>query len=89
MLLLDDVFSELDAHRAAALVERLPPGQVLLTTAVDRCRRRCHAGRVGRRCGAGHASAGAAPVGEARDRPAPRRPGPLERAAWCGSSTPR
>ena len=35
VLLLDDVFSELDAHRAGALVELLPPGQVLLTTAVD------------------------------------------------------
>jgi DNA replication and repair protein RecF len=35
VLLLDDVFSELDARRAAALVELLPPGQVLLTTAVD------------------------------------------------------
>jgi DNA replication and repair protein RecF len=35
ILLLDDVFSELDARRAAALVEQLPPGQVLLTTAVD------------------------------------------------------
>jgi DNA replication and repair protein RecF len=35
VLLLDDVFSELDAQRAAALVEQLPPGQVLLTTAVD------------------------------------------------------
>jgi DNA replication and repair protein RecF len=35
VLLLDDVFSELDAQRAAALVELLPPGQVLLTTAVD------------------------------------------------------
>jgi DNA replication and repair protein RecF len=35
VLLLDDVFSELDAFRAAALVELLPPGQVLLTTAVD------------------------------------------------------
>jgi DNA replication and repair protein RecF len=35
VLLLDDVFSELDATRAAALVELLPPGQVLLTTAVD------------------------------------------------------
>ncbi|HXX89606.1 MAG TPA: DNA replication and repair protein RecF [Acidimicrobiales bacterium] len=34
-LLLDDVFSELDPRRAAALVEQLPPGQVLLTTAVD------------------------------------------------------
>ena len=33
MLLLDDVFSELDAQRAAALVENLPPGQTLLTTA--------------------------------------------------------
>lgn len=35
VLLLDDVFSELDPRRAAALVEQLPPGQVLLTTAVD------------------------------------------------------
>ena len=35
VLLLDDVFSELDTKRAAALVELLPPGQVLLTTAVD------------------------------------------------------
>jgi DNA replication and repair protein RecF len=35
VLLLDDVFSELDARRAAALVALLPPGQVLLTTAVD------------------------------------------------------
>jgi len=34
VLLLDDVFSELDHRRAAALVEQLPPGQVLLTTAV-------------------------------------------------------
>jgi DNA replication and repair protein RecF len=33
VLLLDDVFSELDAQRAAALVENLPPGQTLLTTA--------------------------------------------------------
>jgi DNA replication and repair protein RecF len=35
VLLLDDVFSELDARRSASLVEQLPPGQVLLTTAVD------------------------------------------------------
>ena len=33
VLLLDDVFSELDAFRAAALVEHLPAGQTLLTTA--------------------------------------------------------
>ncbi|MBV8952324.1 MAG: DNA replication/repair protein RecF [Actinobacteria bacterium] len=33
VLLLDDVFSELDASRAAALVECLPSGQTLLTTA--------------------------------------------------------
>ncbi|MGH9061866.1 MAG: DNA replication/repair protein RecF, partial [Acidimicrobiales bacterium] len=33
VLLLDDVFSELDADRAAALLERLPAGQALLTTA--------------------------------------------------------
>lgn len=33
VLLLDDVFSELDPGRSAALLENLPPGQVLLTTA--------------------------------------------------------
>lgn len=33
VLLLDDVFSELDPDRAAALVEHLPEGQTLLTTA--------------------------------------------------------
>jgi DNA replication and repair protein RecF len=35
VLLLDDVFSELDRRRSSALVEQLPAGQVLLTTAVD------------------------------------------------------
>ena len=35
ILLLDDVFSELDDQRSAALVKELPPGQVLLTTATD------------------------------------------------------
>ncbi len=34
VLLLDDVFSELDAARAAALLRALPAGQALLTTAV-------------------------------------------------------
>lgn len=34
VLLLDDVFSELDAARSSALVRLLPPGQVLLTTAL-------------------------------------------------------
>jgi DNA replication and repair protein RecF len=33
ILLLDDVFSELDPDRSAALVLHLPPGQALLTTA--------------------------------------------------------
>ena len=33
VLLLDDVFSELDPVRADALVCNLPPGQTLLTTA--------------------------------------------------------
>jgi DNA replication and repair protein RecF len=33
ILLLDDVFSELDARRADALVRALPPGQTLLSTA--------------------------------------------------------
>lgn len=33
LLLLDDVFSELDQYRTAALFEALPPGQALLTTA--------------------------------------------------------
>jgi DNA replication and repair protein RecF len=35
ILLLDDVFSELDAGRGAALLASLPPGQALLTTAGD------------------------------------------------------
>lgn len=35
ILLLDDVFSELDAHRAELLAKRLPTGQVLLATAVE------------------------------------------------------
>ena len=34
VLLLDDVFSELDLHRSRALLEGLPPGQTLITTAV-------------------------------------------------------
>jgi DNA replication and repair protein RecF len=33
VLVLDDVLSELDAERAAALLHHLPPGQVVLTTA--------------------------------------------------------
>ena len=33
VLLLDDVFSELDPERSAALLANLPPGQTLLTTA--------------------------------------------------------
>lgn len=33
VLLFDDVFSELDPHRAAAIVERLPGAQAFLTTA--------------------------------------------------------
>ena len=32
LLLLDDVFSELDAQRSRALFDYLPPGQALLTT---------------------------------------------------------
>ena len=34
VLLLDDVFSELDPHRSKALLDSLPPGQTLLTTAL-------------------------------------------------------
>jgi DNA replication and repair protein RecF len=34
VLLLDDVFSELDPYRSHALLEGLPPGQALLTTAL-------------------------------------------------------
>ncbi|MGH9081984.1 MAG: DNA replication/repair protein RecF, partial [Acidimicrobiales bacterium] len=34
ILLLDDVFSELDPERSRALVRQLPPGQALVTTAV-------------------------------------------------------
>ena len=33
VLVLDDVLSELDAHRAGALLGALPPGQVVITTA--------------------------------------------------------
>ena len=33
VLLLDDVFSELDPGRTEALLHHLPPGQALLTTA--------------------------------------------------------
>ena len=33
VLVLDDVLSELDAHRAAALLRSLPAGQVVITTA--------------------------------------------------------
>jgi DNA replication and repair protein RecF len=33
VLVLDDVFSELDAARGAALLSHLPEGQVVLTTA--------------------------------------------------------
>jgi DNA replication and repair protein RecF len=53
VLLLDDVFSELDAARAAALVHNLPAGQTLLTTAgvvppdvVAERRLRIHEGRI-------------------------------------------
>ena len=35
LLLLDDVLSELDPDRAAALLDHLPPGQTLLTSATD------------------------------------------------------
>lgn len=35
VLLLDDVFSELDPHRSEALVHHLPPGQAVITTATD------------------------------------------------------
>ena len=35
VLLLDDVFSELDPHRAEALVQHLPASQTLLTTASE------------------------------------------------------
>jgi recombinational DNA repair ATPase RecF len=33
VLILDDVFSELDEDRATALVEVLPPGQTFITSA--------------------------------------------------------
>lgn len=35
VLLLDDVFSELDRSRSAALLQHLPPGQVLLASATE------------------------------------------------------
>jgi DNA replication and repair protein RecF len=34
VLVLDDVLSELDTHRAAALLHSVPPGQVIITSAV-------------------------------------------------------
>jgi len=34
-LLLDDVFSELDRSRAAALIEHLPLGQAFMSSAVE------------------------------------------------------
>ena len=33
VLVLDDVLSELDAHRATALLQMLPAGQIVITTA--------------------------------------------------------
>ena len=33
VLVLDDVLSELDAHRASALMRLLPDGQIVITTA--------------------------------------------------------
>jgi recombinational DNA repair ATPase RecF len=33
VLVLDDVLSELDAHRATALLGSLPAGQIVITTA--------------------------------------------------------
>jgi DNA replication and repair protein RecF len=33
VLVLDDVLSELDAHRASALLQMLPAGQIVITTA--------------------------------------------------------
>lgn len=35
VLVLDDVLSELDDHRATALLEHLPAGQIVITTATD------------------------------------------------------
>ena len=35
VLVLDDVLSELDDHRATALLDHLPPGQVIITTASE------------------------------------------------------
>ena len=35
LLLLDDVFSELDPRRTAALVRHLPAGQAVITSATD------------------------------------------------------
>ena len=39
VLVLDDVLSELDAHRASALLRLLPAGQIVITTAGDDSRR--------------------------------------------------
>ena len=64
MLVLDDVLSELDDHRATALLAHLPAGQIVMTTATDipatahvdrilRRARRCGDGRDGERRAAG------------------------------------
>ena len=52
VLLLDDVFSELDAARSAALLHHLPVGQIILTTAGPAARRRPHRADPPRRAGA-------------------------------------
>ncbi|MGH9065043.1 MAG: DNA replication/repair protein RecF [Acidimicrobiales bacterium] len=46
VLLLDDVFSELDPHRSAALLASLPPGQAVLTTAAAHLPKGVEAGHV-------------------------------------------
>ena len=64
VLLLDDVFSELDVARAAALLRALPAGQVLLTTAVGLPPGATPELVVGVREGRLLAPAGGSPVGD-------------------------
>jgi DNA replication and repair protein RecF len=64
VLLLDDVFSELDVARAAALLRALPAGQALLTTAVGLPPGATPELVVGVREGRLLAAAGGSPVGD-------------------------
>ena len=83
ILLLDDVFSELDPERSAALLAHLPAGQTLLSSAAGLpAGRRARAGAAGRgRRGHARPDAGAGPAvaGGPYTRPMPWEPLPGSR----------